>query len=188
MGLTTSRLRLEPATDEHLPLLVELNGDPDVMRFILGRAATPVETADEWRRRRELQSDPGRGLGYWVGFRDGAFVGWWSASSFATDPTQAGLGYRLARSAWGCGLATEGAIRMVDQAFSSPDIDRVVASTMAVNVASRAVLAKAGLQHVDTWIGDWEDPLDGWELGDVGYELTRAGWLAAAPSHPPNHR
>jgi RimJ/RimL family protein N-acetyltransferase len=175
----TSRLRLEPVTDEHLPLLVELNSDPEVMRFIRGRAATPVETADEWQRRRQLQSDPARGLGYWMGFTDDEFVGWWSASSFANDPTQAGLGYRLVRAAWGRGLATEGAVRMLDQAFTCPDIRRVVASTMAVNAASRAVLTKAGLRHVDSWVGDWEDPIDGWEQGEVGYEVTREEWLAS---------
>jgi RimJ/RimL family protein N-acetyltransferase len=177
-----TRLRLEPVTDEHLPLLVELNSDPDVMRFILGRAATPAESADEWRRRRELQSDPARGLGYWVGFSAGGFVGWWSASSFATDPAQAGLGYRLVRSAWGRGLATHGADRMVERAFSCPDIERVVASTMAVNAASRRVLTKAGLRHVDTWVGDWEEPIEGWEQGEVGYQLTRDEWTASRTS------
>ncbi|MDX6372283.1 MAG: hypothetical protein QOD98_1271 [Nocardioidaceae bacterium] len=178
--LASSRLRLEPVDDAHLPLLVELNSDPEVMRFILGRAATPVETTDEWHRRRTLQSDSARGLGYWVGFADDEFVGWWSASSFATDAAQAGLGYRLVRAAWGRGLATEGALRMVDQAFSCPDIARVVASTMAVNAPSRAVLSKAGLRHVDTWVGEWEDPIDGWEQGDVSYEITREAWLASA--------
>jgi RimJ/RimL family protein N-acetyltransferase len=174
--LATPRLRLEPVSDEHLPLLVELNSDPEVMRFILGRAATPVETADEWQRRRELQSDLDRGLGHWVGFCDGDFVGWWSASAFTVDAAQAGLGYRLVRAAWGRGLATEGARCMVEQAFACAGVERVVASTMAVNTASRAVLTKAGLRQVHTWVGDWEDPIPGWEQGEVGYELTRDEW------------
>lgn len=177
LNLRTERLRLEPVYDAHLPLLVELNADPEVMRFILGRAATPDETSAEWVRRRGEQSDPARGLGYWVGLVDDDFVGWWSASAFAADPTRSGTGYRLVRSAWGRGLATEGARAMVDYAFTVPGVERVVASTMAVNTGSRRVLEKAGLAHVDTSYVTWRDPLPGAEQGEVTYELDRDDWL-----------
>lgn len=174
------RLRLEPVADEHLGLLVGLNADPVVMRHIRGRAATPAETHAEWEQRRGPQSDHARGLGYWVGFVDGGFVGWWSASSFATDPSTSGIGYRLPRAAWGAGLATEGARLMVDQAFTVPEVRRVVASTMAVNAGSRAVLAKAGLRHTDSWVREWEEPVPGWEHGEVLYELSREEYAAHA--------
>lgn len=184
LSLRTERLRLEPVGDAHLPLLVELNADPEVMGFILGRAASPQETAAEWSQRRDHQSDAARGLGYWVGFVDDAFVGWWSASSFAADPSRSGTGYRLGRAAWGQGLATEGARAMVLQAFVAPSVERVVASTMAVNTASRRVLEKAGLVHVDTSYDEWRDPLPGADQGEVVYELTRAAWSqgSAGPS------
>ena len=93
--------------------------------------------------RRGPRTDEGRGLGYWAGFAGDEFVGWWSASSFADDSTMSGVGYRLRREAWGRGLATEGGRLMVEQAFAAPYVEKVVASTMAVNAASRAVLAKA---------------------------------------------
>ena len=93
--LRTDRLDLESVTDDHLPLLVELNSDPQVMAFILGRSATPEETYAEWRRRLDHQSDAARGLGYWAGFEDGQFVGWWSASAFEGRPELSGVGYRL---------------------------------------------------------------------------------------------
>lgn len=174
--LRTARLVLEPVTAAHLPLLVGLNSDPEVMAFILGRSATADETAAEWRQRLHHQSDPSRGLGYWLGNVDGEFVGWWSASAFERDPSMAGLGYRLARSAWGRGLATEGARAMVGQAFGCSDIQLVSASTMAVNVASRRVLEKAGLQHTGTWVQEWDDPIDGSELGEVRYDVKRGEW------------
>jgi RimJ/RimL family protein N-acetyltransferase len=175
--LRTERLLLVPASATHLALLVPLNADPGVMRFILGRAATPTETRAEWGQRLGPQSDQARGLGYWIGYTDGVFAGWWSASSFADDPTRAGIGYRLPRTAWGRGLATEGALAMVDHAFTVPGIDRVVASTMAVNTGSRRVLEKVGLSNVDTWVGHWDDPAPGWEQGEVGYALARPDWL-----------
>ena len=181
-ALHTERLRLDPVDDAHLPLLVELNADPEVMRFILGRAATPEETAAEWSQRCDHQSDPTRGLGYWAGFVDDVFVGWWSASSFETDPTRSGTGYRLVRSAWGRGLATEGARAMVVQAFAAHTVERVVASTMAVNAGSRRVLEKAGLLHVETTYDVWRDPLPGADPGEAIYELTRAAWRQGAVS------
>jgi RimJ/RimL family protein N-acetyltransferase len=176
--LRTARLRLRPVADRDLPWLVELNADPEVMRFLRPRPATPDETAAEWRQRLDHQSDPARGLGYWLGLVDGTAVGWWSASSFEPDPTLAGLGYRLARAAWGQGLASEGARAMVGQAFACPDVGRVVASTMAANEASRAVLTKAGLRHTRSWTQEWADPVPGSEHGEVGYELSREEWAA----------
>ena len=46
--LVTDRIRLVPMTTEHLPLLVELDADPEVLRFILGRARTEDEVLDHW--------------------------------------------------------------------------------------------------------------------------------------------
>ena len=175
-ALRTARLVLEPVADHHLPLLVSLNADPEVMRFIRGRPATPDETESEWQQRREHQSDAERGLGYWVGSVGDEFVGWWSASAFESDPVLAGLGYRLVRSAWGRGLATEGARAMVDQAFACPEVRMISASTMAVNTGSRRVLEKAGLRHTDTWVQDWDDPVEGWRQGEVRYDLSRDEW------------
>jgi RimJ/RimL family protein N-acetyltransferase len=192
--LTTERLRLDPVTAEHLPLMVDLNSDPEVMRFLLGRAATPAETYDEWSKRLGPQSDEARGLGYWAGFEGETFAGWWSASSFARDDTTAGLGYRLPRHAWGRGLATEGGLAMLRHAFAVPRIARAVASTMAVNHPSRRVLEKLGMRHVGTTYDDWPDPIPGSEQGDVVYELIKepdpvALWDAEASSfdEPADH-
>jgi len=178
--LTTDRLRLEPVGEHHLPLLVELNADPRVMRFVAGHAVPAEETAAEWDARLGARTDATRGLGYWAGFAHDRFAGWWGASAYAGDPAVAVLGYRLRRAAWGAGLATEGARAMVTRAFGAAGVERVAASTMAVNTGSRNVLAKVGLRHVRTWVQEWEDPIPGWEEGEVGYELTRAAWAARA--------
>jgi RimJ/RimL family protein N-acetyltransferase len=178
LRLQTERLELVPMADEHRALVVLLNSDPEVMRFIRGRAATPEETLAEWDVRLSAQTDAARGLGYWVGFEDGAFVGWWSASSYAKDPTVAGLGYRLRRTAWGRGLASEGASAMVAQGFACADVQRVVASTMAANLGSRRVLEAVGLTLDRVEVRAWDDPIPGWEQGEAYYSLTRAAWEA----------
>ena len=62
---------------------------------------------------------------------------------------------------------------MVTQAFSAAGVTRVVASTMAVNLASRRVLQKVGLVCVRTHVRQWDDPIPGWEQGEAEYELLR---------------
>ncbi|HET6625601.1 MAG TPA: GNAT family N-acetyltransferase [Nocardioidaceae bacterium] len=182
MVLNSPRLRLEPVTEAHLDHFLALNSDPEVMRFLLGRAATREETLDEWARRMGAQTDETRGLGYWAGFtNDDTFAGWWSASAFSTDETLAGLGYRLVRRAWGLGLATEGGRLMIAQGAAAPGVERVVASTMAVNTASRRVLEKLGMRHVNTYVREWDEPITGSEEGDVVYELVPGHRLRATP-------
>ena len=176
--LTTERLVLRPVTADDLDLMIELNSDPAVMTFVRGRAATAQETADEWRQRLERQSDPARGLGYWAGFEGAAFVGWWSASSFEGRPEVSGVGYRLTAASWGRGLATEGARVMVDQAFARPEVDRVLASTMAANTGSRRVLEKLGMAHTASWAAQGKErrPGTAGRRGRLRADPRRVGW------------
>jgi RimJ/RimL family protein N-acetyltransferase len=86
------------------------------------------------------------------------------------------LGYRLRRSTWGKGYATEGSRALVRKAFEELAVQRVFAETMAVNLASRRVMEKAGLRFVRTFHLTWDDPIPGTEHGEVEYELTAADW------------
>jgi RimJ/RimL family protein N-acetyltransferase len=54
------------------------------------------------------------------------------------------LAYRLARSSWGQGLATEAARALVEYAFTVVELPRVVAVTYPDNRASQRVLEKLG--------------------------------------------
>ena len=82
---------------------------------------------------------------------------------------------RLARAAWGRGLATEGARALIERGFAEMGLRRIFAETMAVNVASRRVLEKAGLTFVRTFHLAWDDPIPGAEHGEVEYEITSRG-------------
>ena len=48
---------------------------------------------------------------------------------------------------------------------------------MAVNVASRRVMEKAGLRFVRTFHQPWPYPIPGEEHGDVEYALSKTDWL-----------
>ncbi len=101
------------------------------------------------------------------------------AQPAAAQPvTQAELGYRLRRAAWGRGLATEGSRALLRYAFATVGLARVWAQTMAVNTPSRRVMEKSGLRYVRTFHLDWADPIEGTEHGEVEYELLRAEWAA----------
>lgn len=86
------------------------------------------------------------------------------------------VGHRLARAYWHQGLATEGAKALVAEAIGILELDWVFAQTMAVNVASRNVMERAGLRYVRTFHQHFEDPIPGTEYGEVEYELRREDW------------
>ena len=65
--LRTSRLLLTPLADRHLELEVQLDSDPEVLRYIWGRARTRDEVLASHAQRMTL-ADKVDGLGYWMAF------------------------------------------------------------------------------------------------------------------------
>jgi RimJ/RimL family protein N-acetyltransferase len=180
--LRTRRIRLFPLSEEHLEYEVELDSDPEVMRYLEGRARTREEV-EVVHRRRIAAGRRVPGLGFWVGFVDVDFVGWWileppSRPDQGPVEGQAELGYRLLRRHWRRGLASEGARELIRHGFEDLGLTRVFAETMAVNAASRATMAAVGMRHVRTFHPEFDDPLPGTELGEVEYAITRHEWLA----------
>ena len=176
----TSRLRLRQFTPDDVDRLVELDSDPEVMRYINGGRPTPrAEVRDEilpfllgCYERFE------GGLGYWAAQArvTGDFLGWFQFRPVPGAGVE--LGYRLRRAAWGAGYATEGSRALLRTGFAELGVDRVFASTMAVNAASRRVMDKCGLQLVRTFRTDRVPAPDGSAQDAVEYALTRPQWLA----------
>ena len=178
--LETERLVLRRFTEDDVDNLVELDSDPRVMHFINGGRPTP---------RREIETDilPAflgyyerfAGYGFWAAIEksSGQFLGWFHfRPPKAAPPDEVELGYRLHRSAWGKGYATEGSRALIDKGFAELGVERVVAFTMVVNVASRRVMEKAGLRFVRVFHQPWPDYIEGEEEGDVEYALLRSEW------------
>jgi RimJ/RimL family protein N-acetyltransferase len=179
--LTTNRLHLVPMTTEHLPLLVELDSDPEVLRYILGRARDEREVHNCWGPICADTDADAVGLGWWVGYRrdNGDFLGWWDLSPDVPGPERpfhAEAGWRLVRRNWGQGYATEGAAALLDHGFDAVGLKTVWAKTMAVNEPSRRVMVKLGMRHVRTDHRVWGNPLPGSEHGGVVYQITREEW------------
>jgi RimJ/RimL family protein N-acetyltransferase len=180
--LETERLWLRRFTESDADNLVELDGDPGVMHFITGGRTTPREVIEREDLPAFIAYDR-RGNDYGYGFwaiaekPSGAFLGWFHLRPpKGGPPDEPELGYRLKRSAWGKGYATEGSRALIRAAFEELGARRVFATTMTVNVASRRVMEKAGLRFVRTFFQEWPDKIPGDQLGDVEYALTREEW------------
>lgn len=182
----TMRLVLRPCCPGDRADFMNLERDPEVMRFLNGGHAVDHAKAHP---NATFLMPRGTEPHVWTARRTdgGAFVGWFCL--WPESATLAELGYRLRRADWGQGLAAEGASALVGWGFASAGYDRIVATTMAVNLASRRVMEKIGLTYARTvpvsLSVDGADVLPGSEHGDVWYEATRADWTRRRAPAPP---
>ncbi|MEU6394546.1 GNAT family N-acetyltransferase [Streptomyces sp. NPDC046939] len=177
--LETPRLLLRRFTADDAELLIELDSDPAVMRYLSG--GTP--TAPERVRERILPAilagyqKWGGDLGMFAAHeRDGgAFVGWFILRPAPHGPLdEVELGYRLRQDAWGNGYATEGSRALLAKAFTELGVRKVWADTLAVNASSRKVLRKLGMTHTGVVpVPPGMLAIEGAEHGAVRYEMTR---------------
>ena len=117
--LETERLVLRRFTEDDVDNLVELDSDPEVMRFITGGRPTPRQEIenevlpmflDYYERFPEY--------GFWAAVEKSTerFVGWFHfRPAEGTHPDELELGYRLRRSAWGKGCVRWWACRRMGQ-------------------------------------------------------------------------
>jgi len=185
--LQTQRLTLRQFTEDDADNLYELNSDPEVMRYLTGGRPTSREVIrDEVIPFHLAVYERLDRLGTWAAASraTGAFLGWFHFRPGAdADITNIDLGYRLRRSAWNKGYATEGSRALINMGFTDlGGVERVYAHTMAVNAASRSVLEKCGLTLVRTTPYDGPDVIDGSEHGEVEYALTKPEWRACGMS------
>jgi RimJ/RimL family protein N-acetyltransferase len=184
--LETDRLTLRQFTEEDVDNLFDLNSDPEVMRYLTGGKPTPREQIRDQIIPFHLSSyqRPG-GFGTWAAEArsTGQFLGWFHFR--LVQGKGADLGYRLRRSAWNKGYATEGSRALIRKGFTDLGVERVFAHTMTVNAASRRVLEKSGLVLVRTFAYEGTDVIEGSEQGEVEYALSRAGWQQRQASRRP---
>ena len=182
--LETRRLTLRQFTEDDVGNLVDLNSDPEVMRFITGGRPTPREQLrDEIIPFHLAVYERLDRLGTWAAesTATGEFLGWFHFRPGPDmDVTNIDLGYRLRRSAWNRGFATEGSRALIDMGFTDLGVERVFAHTMAANTASRRVMEKCGLTLVRTIASEGPGAIEGAEHGEVEYALTKPEWEARA--------
>lgn len=187
--LRTPRLYLRRFTIGDVPLLVELDSDPEVMRYISHGEPTPRDRIEHEILPRWLAYyEAGDHVGFWAAHEQttDAFIGWFHLRPDQYAPEEMELGYRLRRAAWGRGYATEGgraliAHALIAHAFTEGDVAVISATTLVGNTASQRVMAKCGLRFAHAFVYP-ADLLPGWTAAErraVKYRLHRHEWLAS---------
>lgn len=148
MFLDTDRLMLRQIRRSDFNDLYRMNSDPVIMQYI-GNGST---------RNREQMLDEldalvsyynkRPGMGVWiVSLRSsGEFIGA-AGLTYNADKAEPELGYRLIKEHWNNGYATELSTKLLQYAFETLKVSKVIASAHIENVASRNVLKKVGMSR-----------------------------------------
>jgi RimJ/RimL family protein N-acetyltransferase len=145
----TERLLLRPRSMNDFESCLAMDRDPRVTQFIPGPWNDP-ERHERFLRER-IQQTHGAGLGYWSIFPKDApdrFAGWILLIPRGGIGPEIEIGWRLNRSSWGRGYATEAARPIAEHAFETVGLTRIVADIHARNTASSRVAEKIGMTVV----------------------------------------
>jgi len=146
--LTTERLVLrEPAATDAVQILV-FRGDPEVQRYNDEplRDVAEAEAFVDFLRS-ECAADQRR---HWAISFDGTVVGLIGLHTWQHHHRRAELGYDLARSHWGRGIAFEAARAVIAFGFRAMALHRIHAYTIADNHPSVRLLERLGFQREGT--------------------------------------
>ena len=164
--LLIRRLRLSDEQAMH-----NVFGDPLVMRYSDQGPMSP-DWIRNWLERclEDYERDPE--IGPWAldVKKPGATIGYCGLFSYPDvgGEPEVEIGYRLARSAWGKGYATEAVTAVRDYAFDTLRLSRVIAMIDPRNAASIRVATKAGMQY-------WKDVMfEGYTHPDHVYVIRNS--------------
>jgi RimJ/RimL family protein N-acetyltransferase len=153
--------------------VVALNADTEVTRYLdHGRPMTAAWVLAEEMPRLMAHNGRADRLGSWVA-RDretGNFLGWFMITPVDEPLRTVELTYRLRRRAWGRGYDIEGMLRMIEIARAA-HMSTVIATMMAVDLASRRLMEKAGLHLVHTLVSGTTEPTAAAARRNVDYAL-----------------
>lgn len=143
----SKRLGFRNWKKEDLINFAAINSDTDVMRHF-PKPLTQNETADFIVRLQNHYEKNGYNYfateilatGELIGFIGLAFQEYVSELTPATD-----IGWRLKKTAWGKGYATEGAKRCLEYAFNELGLKRIVTTCTIENEKSENVMRKIGM-------------------------------------------
>ncbi|QMU77416.1 GNAT family N-acetyltransferase [Streptacidiphilus sp. PB12-B1b] len=178
--LRTERLLLRRWRESDLEPWAAMNADPAV-REHLGPVLTR-EQSNASVARFEAAFEA-RGFGWWAveTAATGEFLGF-----TGLDPVDDGLpfagveiGWRLARTAWGHGYATEAARAALAFGFETLGLAEILAVTTAANHRSQAVMRRLGMATDPADDFDDPDAPPGPLRRGVLYRISRASWTGS---------
>jgi RimJ/RimL family protein N-acetyltransferase len=187
LELRTGRLLLRGWRDSDLASFAALNADPTVMEHMPALLSREESDAMAARIRDHFAR---HGFGLWAlevpGVTDFAgFVGLSIPTFQAPFTPCVEVGWRLARTHWGHGYATEAAREALRFGFERLGLEEIVSFTVPANLRSRQVMERLGMHH--TPAEDFDHP----RLPEhhplrrhVLYRLSRSAWERQARRSP----
>ncbi|PKF60789.1 GNAT family N-acetyltransferase [Psychromonas sp. psych-6C06] len=145
--ITTQRLILRPFQQDDLSALHRLFSCPEVMRFSLNGPYSEEKTYALMNQCIEKSQQNQASLLAVIDKKNRQLIG--SCGFFAQTiqgNDELELGYRLIKSEWGKGLATEAATAMKNYAFSEMRLTRLISIIEKDNLASLRVAEKNGFK------------------------------------------
>jgi RimJ/RimL family protein N-acetyltransferase len=164
----TERLLLRPFEDGDLQAMYEMQSDEEVVRYLYFDARSLDEVRTALARKTAAVGIAGEGDGVGVAvvlLETGEVVADISLWCVSEGHQQGEIGFIVHPAHQGKGYATEAARPMLDFAFDTVGLHRVVGRTEARNIASARVLEKLGMRleaHLieNEWVkGEWQSEL-----------------------------
>ncbi len=161
----TPRLRLRHFRDADLALFMAYRNDPEVARYQGWKGISEPEARAFLQEQKEIQPGvPGQWFQIAVELKEtGMFVGDCALKIEEHDERQAEIGYTLSHTYQRRGIASEAVSCVLEYAFVTLGMHRVIAITACENVASVALLERLGLRREghfrqSVWLkGKWGD-------------------------------
>ena len=140
--LETTRLILRPGILSDAPLLMELNSDPEVVRYTGDVGFMNIVEAENIVKERLIPQFEKYKMGrFQVFLKDGTYLGWCGLRYFP-EKDEVDLGYRFMKKFWGKGYATEASLACLEYGFNTLGLKRICAEAMPENIDSIKVMQK----------------------------------------------
>ena len=143
----TPRLILRRFTENDASLLLELNSDPAVVKYVDEATLENEEQAKKIITAIILPQYK-TNLGRWALHlkTTNEFIGW-CGLKFLPEKNEIDLGYRLMQHYWGNGFATEAALHTLQYGFNELNLKVIMGKAHINNSASLKVLQKIGMTY-----------------------------------------
>ena len=154
--LETERLTLKWLKPEDIDLFVDLDSDPEVMRYLTGGKPQSREHYEKRVPELLLYMAKNPGLGLWPTYlkETNEFIGWYILKHLP-DNGEVEVGFRIKKKFWGNGYSTEAGKALIKHGFETVGLKKIAAIVDPENLASQAVIKKIGLKQKGTgvWYG-----------------------------------
>ncbi len=150
---TSERLGFRNWTFDDTELLFEINTDEDVMEFFPYKPSKE-DTLDFMNRMRQMYEE--KGFCYFAVDRldNNEFIGFIGLceQTYVKDlDSFVDIGWRLKKSIWNKGYATEGAKACLDFGFNQIELESIYSVAPEINIKSERIMKKIGMQHIKTF-------------------------------------